>query len=308
MRVLTCPKDQVHGVIMSRGILEGTRKKRTMIKFIPETHKYISLDPNDTAPWTSVTTMLSAFKHPFDGKAVAESVSMKPGSKWFNMDPVEIQDIWKKESQRAIDLGNFYHDREEAFLFANKTLFIHGEELPVIRYIVDENGRKTASDQRLIPGIYPEHMLYLKPMRLVGQSDRLEVAKGQVHIGDYKTNKKIETSSFVDWQGNSKKMLGPVSHLDDCNFNHYNLQLSMYMYMALRHNPRLRPGTITVYHIEFEQQGEDKYGYPIEARDENGDPIVKKVNNIPMPYLEREISDILEYIRQNPLAVTKKVA
>jgi hypothetical protein len=272
-----------------------------MIVFIPESHKYLSIDPRDNTDWKSVTTVLSSFKNPFDGRSIAEKSSRKKGSKWYGLTPERILEIWKNESQRAIDLGNFYHDREELKYLQNKTMFMHGQELPVIHSLTDQYGRKTASSQRLIPGIYPEHMVYLKSAEIVGQSDRVEVADGLVHIGDYKTNKKIEYTSFVDWEGKSKKMLGPVSHLDDCNFNHYSLQLSVYMYMVLRHNPKLKPGTITVYHIEFETIGEDEFGYPIEARDQNGNPIVKKENVIPISYMEREVTDILEYIKSNPV-------
>jgi hypothetical protein len=272
-----------------------------MIAFIPETHQYISLNPQDFTDWISVTTVLSHFKNPFDDMGISESVSRKKTSKWYGLEPNKIRQIWKDETDRSIALGNFFHDREEAVYFANETMFMYGQELPVIQHITDQYGRKIASSQRLIPGIYPEHMVYLKSASLIGQSDRVEVEGRNLHVGDYKTNKEIEYTSYVDWEGNSKKMLGPVSHLDDCNFNHYNLQLSIYMYIILRHNPRLVPGTINVYHVEFEVEALNEYGYPIEKRDENGDPIVKKIHTIPMKYLEREAHDIIEYIKSNPI-------
>jgi hypothetical protein len=278
-----------------------------MIAFIPKTHQYISVDPNDLTDWKSVTTVLSHFKNPFDAVAISERVSRKSSSKWYGIDPAKIRQIWEDETDRSIALGNFFHDREEARYLANETMFMYDQELPVIQYITDEKGRKVASSQRLIPGIYPEHMVYLKSAGIVGQSDRVEVETGRVHVGDYKTNKEIEYTSYVDWEGNSKKMLEPVSHLDDCNFNHYNLQLSIYMYMVLRHNPRLVPGTINVYHVEFEVESLNEYGYPIEKRDANGDPIVKKINTIPMKYLEREAHDVIEYVKLNPI-LSKKLA
>ena len=39
-------------------------------------------------------------------------------------------------------------------------------------------------------------------------------------------------------------MYNPVSHLDDCNLNHYNLQLSIYAYIIKKHNPKLRVGNL----------------------------------------------------------------
>lgn len=209
------------------------------------------------------------------------------------MDPKEIRQVWKNESQRAIDLGNFYHDRQEANMLACETINRWGKDLPVIWPMYNQEGDKIAPGQRMIEGIYPEHLVYIKSAGIIGQSDIVEVADGFVHISDYKTNKEIEKSSYVDWEGNSKKMLGILSHLDDCNFNHYSLQLSIYMYMVLRHNPKLKPGKITIHHIEFEKVGEDKYGYPIHARDAEGNPIVKEVHFHECEYMLSEVRGIV---------------
>ena len=67
-------------------------------------------------------------------------------------------------------------------------------------------------------------------------------------------NKEIKTESFRNWEGISQKMLAPVSHLDDCNYNHYNLQLSIYMYIILKHNPTFKPGKLILHHIQFEEE------------------------------------------------------
>ena len=36
------------------------------IVFKPETHSYVSIDPNENISWTSVTSVISKFKKPFD--------------------------------------------------------------------------------------------------------------------------------------------------------------------------------------------------------------------------------------------------
>jgi hypothetical protein len=99
----------------------------------------------------------------------------------------------------------------------------------------------------------------------------------------------------------SEKMLPPVDHLDDCNFNHYALQLSIYMYIILKHNPKLQPGSIYIHHILFETESQDKYGYPIVKKDHNGDPIVKEVIPMKIPYLIDEVISILHYIKDHPV-------
>jgi hypothetical protein len=129
---------------------------------------------------------------------------------------------------------------------------------------------------------------------------------GRVNIIDYKTNKEIKMESFKNWEGISEKMLHPVSNLDDCHFYHYALQLSIYMYIILKHNPKLLPGKIFIHHITFETDGKDNWGYPIASKDENGDPIVKDVIAIPVPYLYDEVIAVINYMKESPTFIKKK--
>ena len=73
----------------------------------------------------------------------------------------------------------------------------------------------------------------------------------------------------------TSKMFKPLSHLDDCNLNHYNIQLSLYMYIILKHNPKLKPGKLIIQHVKFEETGRDKYDYPI-TKYINDEPILKE--------------------------------
>ena len=83
-------------------------------------HVYESLDENlekDKIIWTSVTTFISKFKPKFNAKAQAKKSCKNKRSKWYGLKPKEVTDIWKKETDRAIKLGNWYHDqREEGML------------------------------------------------------------------------------------------------------------------------------------------------------------------------------------------------
>lgn len=269
-----------------------------MLAFEPEHHKYKSLDPNDHTDWISVTTLISYFKQPFDAKAVSKK-SSKSSKKWQGLKPEEIQEIWKAEAKRATDLGTWYHDARERDLVACDTINRHNATLQVVKPMVNEKGYKVASSQKLLSGIYPEHLVYLRSSGVCGQSDLVEIAHGMVHITDYKTNKEIKTKSYVNWEGVSQKMNQPVSHLDDCNYFHYALQLSAYMYMILKHNPTLKPGSLILHHIMFEIDGEDQYGYPIVRRTEQGDPIVKEVIPYELPYLKEEVMAIFQWLKDN---------
>lgn len=78
-------------------------------------------------------------------------------------------------------------------------------------------------------GFYPELLIWNHNYKIAGQADKIyiETIDGvkYVDIDDFKTNKKIDKNNIFS------KMKNPLSHLDDCNYNHYRLQISMYGWM-----------------------------------------------------------------------------
>jgi hypothetical protein len=71
----------------------------------------------------------------------------------------------------------------------------------------------------------------------------------------------------------------------------------------LKHNPQKKCGRMTIEHIIFEEEGKDKYQYPI-IRYENGLPIVKDIIKYDVPYLKSEVilmMQHLENIKMNDL-------
>ena len=267
--------------------------------FKAENHSYKSKDPSEAITWTSVTSFVSLFKDKFDAIAVSKKVSKNKKSKWFNMTPEAIQDAWSLESKRATDLGTWYHNQREFDISSINTLEKYGVALPIIKPII-EDGLKHAPDQKLTEGIYPEHFVYLKSASLCGQADLIEVVKNTVDVIDYKTNKEIKTESFKNWEGISQKMAGPCLHLDDCNFNHYALQLSAYMYIILKHNPHYKPGKLILHHVTFEEESRDKFDNPVAKKDRDGNPIVKEVIPYELPYLKIEIISMINWLKDNP--------
>ena len=269
-------------------------------------HSYKSLSSEDNINWISVTTLISHFKKPFDAKKVSEKVTKNKRSKWFGLDPKVIQEIWDNESTRAVTLGTYYHNQREADLCSLASIEREGVTVPVFPPSGEINGARVAPNQKLEAGVYPEHMVFLKSAGICGQSDLVEVVNGKVNIIDYKTNKEIKKESYVDWEGVSDKLTEPLSNLDDCNFNHYALQLSIYMYIILKHNPKLKPGKMFIHHVSFDIEGEDSYGYPIVKRNSNNEPIVKEVIPIAIPYLVDEVLSILHYIQDHEITKKRK--
>jgi hypothetical protein len=268
-----------------------------IIIFTPQQHKYSSINP-DGIDWLSVTSFISNFKQPFEADRIAEKSAKNKKSKWYGMTPEDIKAAWKAEANRATSLGTWYHNCRERDICELETIERSGVTVPIVKPI-EIDGLKYSPDQKLSDGVYPEHMVYLKSAGLCGQSDLVEVINGEVHITDYKTNKEIKVEGYTNWEGITQKMLGPVSHLDDCNLNHYALQLSLYMYIILKHNPRLKFGTLTIHHIMFEEVDKDKFGNPITALDTNGDPLVKDIMQYDLPYMKKEVISIMHWLEDN---------
>ena len=71
------------------------------------------------------------------------------------------------------------------------------------------------------------------------------------------------------------------------------------MYMILKHNPNLSPGELALDHVTFEEESKDKNGYPIHKVDETGNPIVKEVNTLKIPYMKSEVIAIINWLDEN---------
>jgi hypothetical protein len=230
---------------------------------------------------------------------MAEKSSKKKGSKWFGIDPVIIQQIWTNEADRSTTLGTWYHNQREDDICSLASMEREGVTVPVFKPSGENSGKRVAPSQKLEPGVYPEHMVYLRSVGICGQSDLVEVVDGKVHITDYKTNKEIKVEGFTNWEGISQKMSHPVNHLDDCHLNHYALQLSMYMFIILKHNPKLSPGILTIHHILFEEAGRDRFDNPISALDNDGNPIVTDVIQYDLTYLKEEVISLIHWLEDN---------
>ncbi len=274
-----------------------------MIRFTEKDHIYRSLDPEKPIKWTSITSLISQFKPKFDAQASAEKVSKNKKSKWYKMDPADIRAVWSKESMRSLDMGTWYHNKTEKTLLSSPTFAHDGVTYNIVKPTVI-GGEKYAPIQALEENtIYPEHMVYLASEGICGQTDRVRVYDGKVNVNDYKTSKAIKAQGFVNWEGIAQKMAHPIDHLEDCNMVHYTLQMSLYMYIILKHNPWLAVGDLVIDHILFEQEAEDEYGYPIYKKDDNGDFVITDIVQYKVPYMKKEVMSILTYLKNERLVL-----
>jgi hypothetical protein len=253
------------------------------VTFKEEGHIYESFPARS---WTSVTRVVETFHEKFNAPPMALRNSQDQFSKWYGIEPEEILSLWEKENRRSTDVGHRYHGRMESKATRLGSKKHRGKVLRVIPtpFI---NGVKTALDQKLGEGVYPEHIIYNERIGVCGQSDLVFVADGFVDVSDYKTVKELKLQSWRNKSGQPKMMLPPVAHLEDCHLYHYALQLSIYLKLILMKNPDLKPGKLTLIHVMFELDGVDQYGFPI-AKVANGIEVVKEIKKYEVPYLEKE--------------------
>jgi len=254
------------------------------VTFKDEGHIYESFPARS---WTSVTRLIESYTNEFDAPRQARISSQAPSSKWFGLDPSRIEAIWDRENKRSTDTGSLYHGEMERLAIKVGQKKHRGKVIKVYPSLI-EDGVKVARDQHLEDGVYPEHIVYHEKIGAVGQIDLPMVANGFVDIDDYKTNKKIEMESF-----GGQMMLGPVSHLPDCNYWHYSLQLSIYMELILLKNKAHKAGNLNLKHVEFELERRDKYGFPV-IRMKNGNPVVASKTTYKLPFLKDEAIALLK--------------
>lgn len=186
---------------------------------------------------TSSTALISQYSQPFDKENMAARCAKKKG-------------ITKEEMIAEWDLNNLISQNKGTYLHAymenstankkycypkdnilkniGRDFFAEGDMWVKITSMMN----KFQNDIRghMIP-IRSELVIGNPDYNLAGTADQIYYNKASqnLEIWDWKTNKKIEFEGYKDFRTQqTQKMIYPLGHLDDCNFVHYSLQLSMY--------------------------------------------------------------------------------
>ena len=242
--------------------------------------------PGDLRNWTSATAMVAIFHDKFDAVAMSESTSRNMRSKWFGMDPFEIRARWDAKSRQSRDLGHWYHSKKEAEILNRGYVTFRDQRLKVYPPLIID-GKPSARPQQLEPGVYVEHMMYDEEYLVCGMEDVVIVTDDFIDMVDHKTSLTIDSESFKD-----KRMYPPLSEIRDCNFGHYTVQMNLYMYMALQHNPTKQAGNMVINHVMF-YESEGPYGERIMTLSADGHPIVKQLKRYEIPNIQPLINRML---------------
>ena len=267
-------------------------KQNGNVAFNEETHRYWDIN-DEQKKFISVTTLIGKFGQPYDKEfwsAYKALEKLLPPDAWkvekksllntkrfnkeilkihgisesdFNALQQEILDTWQEENRKSCERGTKIHAQlENAFYKGGKNV-----KLDKFGIGGKFECRKNYTELDLPYGVYPEYLIYRSSpdgiLNIAGQIDCLVKNGNEIVIIDHKTNKKLDLKGFFNNQSKSSvKMKYPLNTLDDCNYNHYQMQLSTYAWMLQKINPDFvikdlilnyydHDGNNTLYHCDY---------------------------------------------------------
>lgn len=196
-------------------MLQEQLNKFTDIVFHEDEHKYTY----NGYECRSVTTLLKDYKHIFDDVLIAGKYAKKHG-----MELIDVLKNWDQIREKSGTIGTEVH-RYAEMKFLQKAYIPHWYEYdPPMQLLTYVDNFYQDTKNKLIP-VKLEFVIGSFDKRLCGMIDKLfwNIKAQELQIWDYKTSKKIETSSPF-----KNKMRNGLQHLDDCEYNTYSLQLGIY--------------------------------------------------------------------------------
>lgn len=188
--------------------------KGAKIIFDEDNHTYVNEDTGFI--YKSVSRVIGEYKN-FDRKTISERTALKRG--------VSVESLlseWDEKRDRSAVFGTRFH---KAIELLDRENIVNPEDSDIEALI-----RKT----KLLLSSYKmqwcEQQFASDEYGVCGTADKpVKRFNGVLDIFDYKTN----TEKGIEYCNNyNTYMKAPFNHLEDCNYNHYSLQLSIYAYIA----------------------------------------------------------------------------
>lgn len=206
---------------------------------------------------------------------------------------VEILALWKAKADNASGYGTSIHSVCEDI---QNGIEVDDKYFHLVNLFKAEYGHY----HKLLPEYIAHSMKYGVAGTIDNPMVRQKSSKSIIDIDDFKTN--IEKGIVFDsikikddgkLTHYNRFMLGPLSHLEDCNYNHYCMQQSIYGVLLELMFPLHKIGRITLTFIKEIDNGNARFDYEIER--------------IPVAYLKQEAIAVLEdYSKKHPFVLKKK--
>ena len=240
------------------------------IDFHEEEHFYTL---NDHRFGISATSLIETYGQEFDSDGISQMVANKRC-----ISQKEVLDEWKKENEFSCIKGSCIHLKAQSLWMGTDYEIdyntiddtIDKDRLKKEYDIMSKQATNFYNDYKdMYDMIQDEFIVWSKEFDIAGSIDGIMYNKNtqQCCILDFKSNKDLQFKSKY-----RKKMKVPLHELDDVNGQHYYIQLSIYKYLIEKYTNIKVDELFIVY---FNINADD---YEI----------------IPIPYLEKEVEEILE--------------
>lgn len=211
------------------------------IRLEKESHTYFHKETGEI--YQSVSDFVGQFKNRFDpGGQILEKCAAKKG-----ITTEQLRAEWDKIAKDARDFGTGVHSDLEYYI-KNKTIRKSIYEVYVREF------KKFKFDGQILS----EQIVYSEKYKIAGTLDFLEIIDdNRIRVLDFKSNKKLDMYSVY-----KKRLLPPLTHLHDCSFNLYQLQVSAYAFLLDEQGVWVND--LSILHINKKTQKIDVY--PVEYK------------------------------------------
>lgn len=197
-----------------------------------DTHQYFNLKDEE---YKSVSRSLKGIQVPFNSGQMAVIMAKKIAFETGISEKQAQQELlaeWESKKDNSIDKGNYVHDSLERYAIKGTYDDEMREAVEFLLKILKEHYR-----------YFPETIIHSHTYKMAGRTDMAMMRqKSKVPVLDfldYKSNieKGIQFDSINrktdPYRYYNRFLLPPFDYLEDCNYNTYSLQLSIYAFMAM---------------------------------------------------------------------------
>lgn len=201
--------------------LKNNHPRDERIRFVEDTHTYYV--DGSCAGYTSSTTLVHQLFEKFDADKIIGKMMRSPKwrfSPYYGMTISQIKDKWDNQRDFAANAGTSMHENIENYY--NKK--DHSTDTKEFGFF-----KSFEEDHEHLKPYRSEWVVFDEEAKVSGSIDMIYYDgedTSSLVIADWKRSKEIKMENR--WQ----RGISPhTNHLDDCNFIHYSLQLSIYKYI-----------------------------------------------------------------------------
>ena len=260
--------------------LEELNKAFKDFVFFEEDHHY---EYKGKRVGISVTRLIKEYCNEFDSQTIAEIVAERD-----NKSVQEVLDEWKHKNEVACEKGHLGHLYEQSLWNKENVLEdIKQASMDVkalLKPILEQANKFYDDYKNRIEHLADEFIIGSDEYNVASAIDHLFINKltGGLVLVDYKTNSDIykDQKYYKNSHKKPQKMKVPLQNIEDFTINHYHIQLSIYKYLVEKYT------NLKIEEMFIVWFSENIDNYQI----------------IEIPYLEKEVKNILELRRSAKMA------